>query len=58
MSDVQAHVVVDEDEAAFIAAVEEGLRSLQAGHEIDLEQVAPWLLSWGTDEELPPPVCG
>jgi predicted transcriptional regulator len=47
----------DDEEAAFRAAVDEGLANLKAGHSIPYEKVRRWLLSWGTDNELPPPKC-
>jgi predicted transcriptional regulator len=46
-----------EDDAAQIEAVEAGLASLDAGRSIPYEAVRRWLLSWGTDNELPPPEC-
>ena len=45
----------DRDEAAFRAAVEAGLASLDAGRSLAYEDVRRWLLSWGTDSELPAP---
>jgi predicted transcriptional regulator len=45
------------EDAAFIAAVEQAQASLAAGHSVPYEQVRRWLLSWGTDHELPPPEC-
>jgi len=47
----------DEDDAEFLAAVEEGLADVDAGRVIPYEKIRRWLLSWGTDEELPPPEC-
>jgi hypothetical protein len=38
-------------------AVEDGLTSLDAGRSVPYEKVRRWLLSWGTDKELPPPEC-
>jgi hypothetical protein len=32
-------------------------RDVQAGHLIPHEAVKAWLLSWGTEQELPPPRC-
>jgi predicted transcriptional regulator len=48
----------DDDSAAFLKAVEEGLADADAGHTVPYEQVRRWLLSWGTATELPPPECG
>lgn len=47
----------DEDAAAFVAAVEEGIADLEAGRTVPYEAVRRWLLSWGTENELPPPSC-
>ena len=46
-----------EDDKAFARAVEDGLKSLDAGRSLPYEKVRRWLLSWGTDRELPPPKC-
>jgi predicted transcriptional regulator len=45
----------DEESAAYLAAVDEGIASLDAGRGIPYEKIRRWLLSWGTDNELPPP---
>lgn len=50
-------IAADEEDAAFIAAVEEGIAAADAGRTIPYEVVRKWLLSWGTDNELPPPEC-
>ena len=47
----------DEERAAFLAAVDQGLADVKAGRTVPYEKVRRWLLSWGTDEELPPPQC-
>jgi len=47
----------DDDSAAEIAAVKEGLADADAGRTVPYEGVRRWLLSWGTDSELPPPEC-
>lgn len=58
MSDpVRALQTDDEDTAAFVAAVEEGIAAADAGHTVPYEAVRRWLLSWGTENELPPPSC-
>lgn len=44
------------DQAAFKAAVEQGLASLDAGHAVPYEEVRRWLLSWGSKEETLPPL--
>ena len=42
-----------EDDNVFVDAVQDGLRSLDAGRSLSYEKVRRWLLSWRT-EELPP----
>ena len=32
-------------------------RQVKSGHYIRHEDMKAWLLSWGTDRELPPPKC-
>ncbi len=46
-----------QQEAAFRAAVREGIASADAGRLIPWEDVRRWMLSWGTPNELPPPEC-
>jgi hypothetical protein len=46
-----------EDRAAYLAAVDEGLADAEAKRTVPFEKVRRWLLSWGTDQELPPPKC-
>jgi predicted transcriptional regulator len=48
----------EQDDDAFRAAVAEGLADDAAGRTLPYEDVRRWLLSWGSDEELPPPQCG
>ena len=43
---------------AFDAATERGLADFEAGRVVSHEAVKRWLLSWGTDNPLPPPKCG
>lgn len=43
--------------AAFDAAVREGIADAAAGRTAPYEDVRRWLLSWGSDNELPPPQC-
>ena len=45
------------DRAEYLAAVDEGLADAKAGHTVPYEKVRRWLLSWGSDKELPPPKC-
>ncbi|MCK9297211.1 MAG: CopG family ribbon-helix-helix protein [Desulfobulbaceae bacterium] len=44
-------------EAWQIAAIEEGLRSADAGRMIDHEDVKNWVASWNTSLEKEPPRC-
>jgi predicted transcriptional regulator len=41
----------------FLDAVDEGLADAKAGRSVPYAQVRRWLLSWGSDKELPPPEC-
>lgn len=45
---------IEADEAATLR----GLADIEAGRVISHEAVKRWLLSWSTDNELPPPKCG
>jgi predicted transcriptional regulator len=45
----------DESETTFRTAVKEGIAQADAGQTIPYEDVRRWLLSWGTENELPPP---
>ncbi len=47
----------DDDTAAFVEAVAQGVAAADVGHTVPYEAVRRWLLSWGTDAELPPPSC-
>ena len=51
----QAFDMTPDEEAAFRAAVLEGVKQADAGLGRPFEELAPWLLSWGKDDELPPP---
>jgi hypothetical protein len=42
-------------DAEFLAAVDQGLAEIKAGKGVSYAKVRRWLLSWGTDNELPPP---
>ena len=46
------------DEAAEERALAEAERAIAEGRVISHEAVSRWLLSWGTDHELPRPKCG
>jgi hypothetical protein len=47
----------DDAEAEFRQAVADGIAQADAGQTIPYEDVRRWILSWGTESELPPP-CG
>lgn len=53
-----ARPLSDDDSAAFLKAVEEGIADADAGRTVPYEDVRRWLLSWGTTTELPPPATG
>ena len=46
-----------EETVAFVEAVREGIEAADAGRTVPYEDVRRWVLSWGTPEELPPPVA-
>lgn len=41
----------DEETAAFLAAVQEGIADADAGRTVPYSAVREWLLSWGTEHE-------
>ncbi|HEX9120555.1 MAG TPA: hypothetical protein VF840_08450 [Terriglobales bacterium] len=45
------------EQAAKIADVRLADRQVNSGHYIRHEDMKAWLLSWGTEHELPPPKC-
>jgi predicted transcriptional regulator len=45
------------DQERLLAEVRQGDRQVNSGHHIRHEDMKAWLLSWGTDHELPPPKC-
>jgi len=45
------------DQERMLAEVRQADRQVQAGHYVRREDMKAWLLSWGTDHELPPPKC-
>ena len=47
-----------EDEAAIEAATQQGIADIAAGRTISHAAMKRWLLSWGGDNDLPPPECG
>jgi predicted transcriptional regulator len=48
---------LDEQERQ-LEKIHEGLIDAEAGRVVAHEEVARWLESWGTEDELPPPKCG
>ena len=45
------------DQERLLAEIRQGKRQIEAGHYIRDEDMKAWLLSWGTEHELPPPKC-
>jgi predicted transcriptional regulator len=45
------------DQERMLAETSQGERQVKSGHYIRHEEMKAWLLSWGTDRELPPPKC-
>ena len=45
------------DQERMLAEIRQGERELKSGHYVRHEDMKAWLLSWGTDRELPPPKC-
>jgi predicted transcriptional regulator len=45
------------DRDAYLAAVDEGLADAEAKRTVSFDKVRRWLLSWGTEQEQPPPKC-
>src|ERR1700730_5107663 len=55
ISDAVEYYVTDQER--FLAEVRQADRQVKTGHYIRNEDMKAWLLSWGTDRELPPPNC-
>ena len=51
---VEAYVA---DQERMLAQIRQADRQVKSGHYIKSEDMKAWLLSWGTDRELPPPRC-
>ena len=51
---VEAYVA---DQERMLAETRQGERQIKSGHYVKQEDMKAWLLSWGTDRELPPPKC-
>jgi RHH-type transcriptional regulator, rel operon repressor / antitoxin RelB len=45
------------DQERMLAGIREADREVKSGHYVKHEDMRAWLLSWGTDRELPPPRC-
>lgn len=45
------------DQERILAEIRQAAREVRSGHYIRHEDMKTWLLSWGTDHELPPPKC-
>src|SRR5258708_38990558 len=45
------------DQERMLAEVRQADRQVKSGHYISHEDMKAWLLSWGTDRELPHPKC-
>ncbi len=41
----------------MLAEIRQADRQVRAGHYIRNQDMKAWLLSWGTNHELPPPMC-
>ncbi len=45
------------DKERMLAEIRRADRQVKSGHYVRHEDMKAWLLSWGTDRELPPPRC-
>lgn len=45
------------DQERMLAEVRQADRQVRSGHYIKDQDMKAWLLSWGTERELPPPKC-
>src|ERR1700747_123923 len=45
------------DQERMLGETRQADREVKSGHYIRHEDMKAWLLSWGTDRELPPPKC-
>lgn len=45
------------DQERILAEIRQADRQVKRGHYVRHEDMKAWLLSWGTDHELPPPRC-
>src|SRR6266478_6461089 len=46
-----------DDQERMLAEIRQADRQVKSGHYIKHEDMKAWLLSWGTNRELPPPKC-
>jgi predicted transcriptional regulator len=51
------NTIVPEEVRRVLAEVRQADGQVKSGHYIKHEDMKAWLLSWGTDCELPPPKC-
>ena len=45
------------DQERMLAEMRQADRQVKSGHYVRHQDMKAWLLSWGTDRELPPPKC-
>ena len=45
------------DQERMLAEVRQSDRQVKTGHYVKHQDMKAWLLSWGTDHEIPPPKC-
>jgi predicted transcriptional regulator len=45
------------DQERLRGEIRQADRQVRSGHYVTHEDMKAWLLSWGTDRELPPPKC-
>ena len=45
------------DQERMLGEIRRADRQVKSGHYVSHEDMKAWLLSWGTDHELPPPKC-
>jgi predicted transcriptional regulator len=55
ISDAVESYVADQERLSF--EIRQADRRVKSGHYVKHEDMKAWLLSWGTDGELPPPKC-
>jgi RHH-type transcriptional regulator, rel operon repressor / antitoxin RelB len=55
ISDAVESYVADQEK--LLSEIRQAERQVKSGHYVRHEDMKAWLLSWGTDRELPPPKC-